>query len=96
MYSNNIPGVIETDYSQKDIEENLNIKYDRHILQNEAVKFCLQQNEKTLLFVKQNLIQLKFNRFSAKKLFNFIYGSTINSYREYYQKLCLFKLFKNN
>jgi hypothetical protein len=96
IFTSKIPGVIETDYSQEEIEVKLNIKYDRHILQKEAVKFWLQQNEETLFLVKKILIQFKSNDFSAKKLLNFIYCSSINSIREYYQKLRFFKLIKNN
>ena len=96
LFTSKIPGVIETDYSQEDIEEKFNIKYDRYILQNEAKKFWLQQNEETLFLVKQTLLHFISNDFSFRKLLNFIFVSSINLFREFYQKLSLFKLFKNN
>lgn len=92
LFSQKIPGVIETDYTEKDIIGKLNQKMSSFELQNEAKEFWENQSNITLFYVKQTFELLEHNNFKIINYLSFLKLSIINLLKVYYQKMLLFKL----
>lgn len=92
LYSQKIPGVIETDYTIKDINNKLNQMTSSLELQQKAKQFWENQSNITLSYVKPTFKLLEKNNFKIVKYLSFIKLSVINILKVYYQKLLLFKL----
>lgn len=95
LYSQKMPGVIETDYSIVDIEKKIKNNVDRIALQREAQIFWINKYNETLKFVLPTLINIKSKGFNFKSVFIFLNISVNNILKEYYQKLSIFKLIKS-
>lgn len=92
LYSQTIPGVIETDYTVEDISDKLNQQMSSFELQKEAQEFWNKQNEVTLMYVKPTLKLLEKSNFNIVKYLTYLKFLVINILKVYYQKLELFKL----
>jgi hypothetical protein len=94
LYTQNIPGVIETDYSIKNIETEIISNVDRIALQKEATIFWIKKYEETKTIVLSTLENFNLQRFSLNKFLVYAYISMKNYMRIYYQKMSLFKIIK--
>lgn len=90
LYSNVIPGVIETNYSSVDIETKIKLFDSPEILQQEAVKYWKTQSENLKKQISSFQILYKNKPF----LVIFFILSLQNRLRMYYQKYELFKIFR--
>lgn len=90
LYTQKIPGVIETDYSISDIIEKMSLILDREALQKESQDFWIKQNSLTSVYVIQTLVSIK-NVFDLKKAFIFYVNFIHNYLTVIYQKTEFFK-----
>lgn len=95
LFTSNLPGVIETDYSINDLERKIEKKVDRIALQIKAREFWIKKYEETLNLVMPTFMIMKDTGFNWKKLCLYGYLSMNNIFRLYYQKWSLFKIIKN-
>lgn len=86
LYTNDIPGLIETDYTPKDLAEKLNkISYDRLSLIEAASKYWTEQKQYTKALMLPSIIGMGSCN-SFEKYIIFIKMMTINFLRRSYQK----------
>ena len=94
LYSQKVPGIIETDYSINDISEKIERNSDRKTLQKESQEFWNKQYDITLGYVASSLSNLKNNKFNANYFFTFLWLRVFNILIKWYQKAGLSTLFK--
>jgi hypothetical protein len=94
LYTREIPGIIETDYSLSDIESKAAINYDRKLLMNEAKSYWEEQYDLTLSYVKPPLSLLEDKKTGIKEHVICIFLSFNNWLRKIYQKYSIFKIFE--
>jgi hypothetical protein len=89
LYTQLIPGVIETDYSISDITEKTKLSFDREALQKESQEFWIKQNSITSEYVLTTLVNVKSD-FYFKKTLAYSYLSMINKLRVTYLTTTLY------
>lgn len=94
LYTSDIPGIIETDYSNEDIVNKCVFDYDRNKLICDAKEYWSKQFQLTLSFVMPTIRQIEYKKWSFIYKLQFIYMSILNILRLVYQKNELFKYFK--
>jgi uncharacterized protein Usg len=92
LYTKEIPGIIETDYSHSDIETKINTSHDRQLLKKEAKDYWEKQYDMTLSYVRPTLDLLNVKRCSMKKYVIWMRLSLYNRLRICYHRYSLFKI----
>ena len=86
LYTQKIPGIIETDYSINDITKKIERNSDRKTLQKESQEFWEKQYRITLGYVTSTLSILRNNHFTVIDFFIFLYLRGFNILIKCYQK----------
>ena len=94
LYSNKIPGIVETDYSHQDIESKLKIPFDREELQLLALNFWMEQEGLTRDIVNMSINNIGERSIKVYELMNYLRLRLLMNLRKTYQYLSLFKLFE--
>jgi hypothetical protein len=91
LYTAEMPGIVETDYSVDDLESKFAGIIDRQALQVAAVDYWKSQHEKTSRYVNSTLRKIKVRKFSIGYLIMVFILRRLNQLRILYQKLEVFK-----
>lgn len=94
IYTSNIPGIVETDYSINNVSKLMDFSLDRYKIQDDAKKFWFNQYLHTLAFVESTLSHLKNRRFSVRKVLNYFLLNSFCLIREFYQKMNPFRFYR--
>lgn len=96
LYTQNIPGIIEVDYSQVDIQQKIANGFDREQLQTESQVYWSKQYLITKGYVIPTLNSIRLNKTGYSKILIYIYLYSLNILAIYFQKTRLFNLIKKN
>lgn len=94
LFTQKIPGIIETDYSINDIKNKTEGNFDRKTLQKESQEFWKKEYSITLGCVTSTLGYIRHNHFYARNFFPFLYLRGFNILIKCYQKARLSYLIK--
>lgn len=86
LYTQKMPGIIETDYSINDVTKKIEGNFDRKTLQKESQEFWEKQYRITLGYVTPTLSFIKNNNFYAGNYLTFLYLRGLNILIKCYQK----------
>jgi hypothetical protein len=94
LYTQLIPGVIETDYSIEQIRQYMLSCFNRNILQKTAIEFWKTQNNHLQSLISPTLVLMTQDDINQRRLqgFIFIRLSCINHLKLFYQKLLFFSV----